>query len=78
MRIYLLIYLFFDFFLISIKEIFYSSSLVLGLTYDGLTLLNANFGENIFVNWTIMNLIELPAQIICYYFISRYLDEFFY
>lgn len=42
------------------------------LVYDGLTYLNNFIGENIFVNWIAMNLIELPAQFVCYYLISRY------
>ncbi len=42
------------------------------LVYDGLTYLNNFIGENIFLNWIAMNLIELPAQFVCYYVISRY------
>ena len=42
------------------------------LVYDGLTYLNNFIGENIFFNWIAMNLIELPAQFVCYYVISRY------
>lgn len=41
------------------------------LVYDGLAYLNNFIGENIFLNWIIMNLIELPAQFVCYYLISR-------
>ena len=42
------------------------------LVYDGLTYLNNYIGENIFINWISMNLIELPAQFVCYLVISRY------
>ncbi len=42
------------------------------LVYDGLTYLNNFIGENIFFNWIMMNLIELPAQFVCYYTVSRY------
>ena len=42
------------------------------LVYDGLTYLNNYIGENIFINWVSMNLIELPAQFVCYLIISRY------
>jgi MFS family permease len=42
------------------------------LVYDGLTYLNNFIGENIFINWILMNLIELPAQFVCYLTISRY------
>jgi MFS family permease len=42
------------------------------LVYDGLTYLNNYIGENIFINWVSMNLIELPAQFMCYFVISRY------
>ncbi|CAF1005000.1 unnamed protein product [Brachionus calyciflorus] len=42
------------------------------LVYDGLTYLNNYIGENIYINWIAMNLIELPAQFFCYYVISRY------
>jgi hypothetical protein len=42
------------------------------LVYDGLTYLNNFIGENIYVNWIVMNLIELPAQFVCYMIISRY------
>ncbi len=42
------------------------------LVYDGLTYLNNYIGENIFINWVLMNLIELPAQFVCYLIISRY------
>lgn len=41
------------------------------LVYDGLAYLNNFIGENIFLNWVLMNLIELPAQFVCYYLISR-------
>lgn len=41
------------------------------LVYDGLAYLNNYIGENIFLNWIAMNLIELPAQFVCYYLISR-------
>ena len=41
------------------------------LVYDGLAYLNNFIGENIFLNWIVMNLIELPAQFVCYYLISR-------
>jgi len=42
------------------------------LVYDGLTYMNNYIGENIFVNWVLMNLIELPAQFVCYLVISRF------
>ena len=42
------------------------------LVYDGLTYLNNFIGENIYINWILMNLIELPAQFVCYLIISRY------
>lgn len=42
------------------------------LVYDGLTYLNNYIGDNIFINWVSMNLIELPAQFMCYFVISRY------
>lgn len=42
------------------------------LVYDGLTYLNNYIGENIYINWVVMNLIELPAQFVCYLVISRY------
>jgi MFS family permease len=42
------------------------------LVYDGLTYMNNFIGENIFVNWVLMNLIELPAQFVCYLVISRF------
>lgn len=42
------------------------------LVYDGLAYLNNFIGANIFVNWVLMNLIELPAQFVCYYLISRW------
>jgi len=42
------------------------------LVYDGLTYLNNHIGENIFFNWIAMNMIELPAQFVCYLVISRY------
>ena len=42
------------------------------LVYDGLTYLNNYIGENIYINWVLMNLIELPAQFVCYLVISRY------
>ena len=31
-----------------------------------------HIGENIFFNWIAMNMIELPAQVVCYLVISRY------
>jgi MFS transporter, OCT family, solute carrier family 22 (organic cation transporter), member 4/5 len=34
--------------------------------------LNSHVGENIFFNWIVMNMIELPAQLVCYLIISRY------
>ena len=40
--------------------------------YDGLTYLNNFIGTNIFASWVIMNLIEFPAQIVCYYTLSRF------
>ena len=42
------------------------------LVYDGLTYMNNYIGENIFFNWIAMNMIELPAQVVCYLVISRY------
>ena len=42
-----------------------------GLIYDGLTYLNSFVGENIFINWTLMNIVELPAQIVCHICLSR-------
>ena len=42
------------------------------LVYDGLTYLNNYIGANIFFNWIAMNMIELPAQFVCYIVISRY------
>jgi len=42
------------------------------LVYDGLTYLNNYIGENIFFNWIAMNMIELPAQFVCYIVLSRY------
>lgn len=42
------------------------------IVYDGLQYLNSFIGENIFINWIVMNMIELPAQVICYLVISRY------
>lgn len=42
------------------------------LVYDGLTYLNNFIGDNIFFSWIVMNLIELPAQFVCYFVISRY------
>ena len=42
------------------------------LVYDGLTYLNNYIGENIFFNWIAMNMIELPAQFVCYIVLSRF------
>jgi len=42
------------------------------LVYDGLTYLNNYIGTNIFFNWIAMNMIELPAQFVCYIVLSRY------
>ena len=42
------------------------------LVYDGLTYLNNYIGNNIFFNWIAMNMIELPAQFVCYIVISRH------
>ena len=42
------------------------------LVYDGLTYLNNYIGENIFFNWIAMNMIELPAQFVCYFVLSRF------
>ena len=41
------------------------------LIYDGLQYLNSSVGSNIFVNWTLMNIVELPAQIVCHICLSR-------
>ena len=41
------------------------------LIYDGLQYLNSSVGENIFVNWTLMNIVELPAQLVCHLCLSR-------
>ena len=41
------------------------------IVYDGLAYMNNYIGENIFVNWIAMNVIELPAQVCCYLVISR-------
>lgn len=42
------------------------------LVYDGLAYLNNFIGDqNIFLNWVLMNIIELPAQFVCYLLISR-------
>jgi MFS family permease len=41
------------------------------LIYDGLQYLNSSVGTNIFVNWTLMNIVELPAQLVCHVCLSR-------
>ena len=45
---------------------------VTALIYDGLQYLNADVGENIFINWTVLSIAEMPAQIICHIFLSRF------
>lgn len=45
---------------------------VTALIYDGLQYLNAEVGENIFINWTALSLAEFPAQIICHIFLARF------
>ncbi len=45
---------------------------ITSLIYDGLTYLNSTVGDNIFVNWTLLNIIELPAQIMCHFTLSKY------
>ena len=42
------------------------------LVYDGLTYMNNYIGDNIYVNWILMNIIELPAQFVCYIVVSRF------
>ncbi len=42
------------------------------IVYDGLTYMNNHIGENIFLNWIAMNMIELPAQVMCFVVISKY------
>jgi len=42
------------------------------IVYDGLTYMNNHIGENIFLNWIAMNMIELPAQVMCFIIISKY------
>ena len=45
---------------------------VTALIYDGLLYLNAEVGENIFINWTALSIVEMPAQMLCHIFLSRF------
>ena len=45
---------------------------VTALIYDGLQYLNAQVGDNIFIDWMALSFAEMPGQILCHIFLSRF------